>query len=217
MRLRITFWKTEEMRYTGHLDLHRTWERTFRRAKLPIAYSQGYHPQPKISLAAALPLGFTSQAEIGDFWLEEDLPLETVEASLEQALPPGIKVEQLEVVTDKTPSLQTLVESTEYIVTILDGCIQVEDRLVFVKQAVSIIRERRGKKYDLKPLIEKLELIENDAFDRLRILMQLAARSGATGRPEEVLAAMDIPVQSARIHRTRLFLKDIQTEKSETA
>jgi radical SAM-linked protein len=44
------------MRYTGHLDLHRAWERTFRRARLPLAYSQGFHPQPRLNLACALPL-----------------------------------------------------------------------------------------------------------------------------------------------------------------
>ncbi len=59
-RLRLTFAKTAAMRYTGHLDLHTTWERTLRRARLPLAYSQGFHPQPKIQLASALPLGFTS-------------------------------------------------------------------------------------------------------------------------------------------------------------
>ena len=47
------------MRFTGHLDLHRAWERTFRRAHLPLAYTQGFHPQPRIQLAGALPLGFT--------------------------------------------------------------------------------------------------------------------------------------------------------------
>jgi radical SAM-linked protein len=216
MRVRITFSKKEEMRYTGHLDLHRTWERTFRRAKLPIAYSQGFHPQPKINLAAALPLGFTSQAEIGDFWLEEELPLDQVEKSLKQALPPGIKIDNMEVVSQKLPSLQSLVDSAEYLVTILDNCINVEDRLKNLLESDSFISERRGKRYDLRPLIEKLEIVEKDEYNRPRLLMQLSARSGATGRPEEVLAALDIPVQGARIHRTRLLLKESQSEVSES-
>ena len=58
MRVRLTFTKQGALRYTGHLDLHKILERSIRRAKLPLAYSQGYHPQPKINLAAALPLGF---------------------------------------------------------------------------------------------------------------------------------------------------------------
>ncbi len=61
MRARITFSKQGALRYTGHLDLHRLWERAMRRADLPLSYSQGFHPQPKISLASALPLGFASR------------------------------------------------------------------------------------------------------------------------------------------------------------
>ena len=60
MRIRVTFAKTEPMRFTSHLDLFRAWERTFRRAGLPILFSQGYNPRPRMQLAAALPLGFTS-------------------------------------------------------------------------------------------------------------------------------------------------------------
>jgi radical SAM-linked protein len=64
MRLRITFSKTGSLRYTGHLDLQTVWERTARRAGLPLAYTQGFHPGPRIQIASALPLGFIGHAEI---------------------------------------------------------------------------------------------------------------------------------------------------------
>ena len=64
MRIRITFVKQGALRYTGHLDLHKLWERAARRAELPLAYSQGFHPQPKMNMAAALPLGFSSRCEV---------------------------------------------------------------------------------------------------------------------------------------------------------
>src|SRR5258707_4321734 len=66
MRIRITFAKQGALRYTGHLDLHKIWERTARRADLDLIYSQGFHPQPKMQLAAALPLGFSSRCELLD-------------------------------------------------------------------------------------------------------------------------------------------------------
>ena len=69
MRLRLTFTKTGSLKYTGHLNLHRTLERTFRRAGLPLAYSQGFNPQPRMNLAEALPLGITSECEVMDVWL----------------------------------------------------------------------------------------------------------------------------------------------------
>ena len=71
MRLRIYFIKNQQMRYTSHLDLHRAWERAFRRADLPLAYSEGFSPRPVLNIAAPLPLGFMSTSEIGDFWLHE--------------------------------------------------------------------------------------------------------------------------------------------------
>jgi hypothetical protein len=56
-RIRIQYAKTEPLRYTGNLDMHRIWERTLRRARLTIAYSQGFHPQPRLNQACPLPLG----------------------------------------------------------------------------------------------------------------------------------------------------------------
>ena len=90
MRYRITFSKTGTLRYIGHLDLHKIWERTLRRAGLPLAYSQGFHPSPKIQLASALPLGFLGRAEVVDIWLNdsgEDTPRPTRDL-LQNAAPP---------------------------------------------------------------------------------------------------------------------------------
>jgi radical SAM-linked protein len=205
MRLRITFAKTEEMRYTGHLDLHRAWERIFRRAELPIAYSQGFHPQPRINLASALPLGFTSQAEVADIWLEETLPLAQVSEALIQALPPGLTLLDASDVEMSAPSLQTQVVASEYIVTLLDPVEKLDERLKEVVNATSLPRERRGKTYDLRPLIEEVVRITDDEQGRACLKMRLAAQEGATGRPEEVLNALDVAPEAARVHRTRLY------------
>ena len=92
IRVRLTYKKEASLKYTGHLDLHKVWERTFRRAQLPLAYSQGFHPQPRIQQACPLPLGFISQCEVIDFWLKEDLLIDEVRAALIPALQPGIEV-----------------------------------------------------------------------------------------------------------------------------
>lgn len=107
MRVRITFSKTDAMKYVGHLDLHRTWERTFRRSGLPLAYSQGFHPQPRLNLACALPLGFTSQCEILDAWLEQDIPLDEIRQVVSGALPPGLEIHTLGDIDANSPALQT--------------------------------------------------------------------------------------------------------------
>ena len=75
-------------------------------------------------------------------------------------------------------------------------------------EVVSLPRERRGKPYDLRPLIESLELLPGDRPGMLRLKMTLAAREGATGRPEEVLDVLDVSSEATRIERTRLILKE---------
>jgi radical SAM-linked protein len=216
-RIRITFSKQGALRYTGHLDLHKLWERAARRAELPLAYSQGFHPQPKISLASALPLGFSSQAEVMDIRLNEEVSHEEILACLQENLPGGIKVLNIETVDERAPALQTQVLSAEYQIALtepIDGS-ELKRRVDELMGAESLPRERRGKKYDLRPLIEEMSVLESDSLlpgmqgqaPALKVFMQLAAREGTTGRPEEVLEALGIPADTTRVERTRLIFQ----------
>lgn len=202
MRIRITFSKQGALRYTGHLDLHRLWERAARRAELPLAYSQGFHPQPKMNLAAALPLGFSSRCEVLDMRLERDIPLDGLRGTLQATLPEGIQVLSVEQVEERAPALQTQVVSAEYEVTLTEAGSgsDLKRKIDSVMNAGSIIRTRRGKEYDLRPLIENLGTPSEN-----KIHMKLSAREGATGRPEEVLDVLGIAFEETRIERTRLI------------
>ena len=204
MRIRITFVKQGALRYTGHLDLHKLWERAARRAELPLAYSQGFHPQPKMNMAAALPLGFSSRCEVMDMKLEQDIPLESLPTRLNSTLPSGLQVVDIEQVDERAPALQTQVVSAEYEITFtetVDGS-ELKRKVDSVIESKSIPRERRGKMYDLRPLIEDLKILESNSP---KIFMLLAAREGATGRPEEVLDVLGIAFEGTRIERTRLI------------
>lgn len=207
-RLRIQFIKNPAMRFTGHLDLHRAWERAFRRAGLPLAYSQGFNPHPRINLAAALPLGFTSECEIADVWLDPERSLAEIERRLASALPPGITLTALEQTALNLPALQTQVEAAEYVITILDPLPDMSARLEALLAAPNLPRQRRGKTYDLRRLIIKVDLIpaDDDGNERLKVL--LSARESATGRPEEVVAALGADPLAARFHRSRLLLQE---------
>ncbi len=209
MRVRITFTKQNALRYIGHLDLHRLWERAMRRASLPISYSQGFHPQPKISLAAALPLGFSSRNEVLDVRLNEDVAVEDISNRLKDNLPPDIKVLNVESVDERLPALQTLVLSAAYDVHLtepVEGS-ELKRRVEELMNAESIIRERRNKTYDLRPLVEMLSII-TQADGNAWLKMTLASREGATGRPEEVLSALGIEPETARVERTRLIFQE---------
>jgi len=209
IRLRVTFSKDGSLRYTGHLDLHQVWERTIRRAGLPLAYTQGFHPTPRLQLAAALPLGFSGRSEIMDMWLDlEEIEVVAVAPRLQSSAPPGLTVRSVERVDERGPALQTQVESAEYEVTLLDPpAAGLAARLSTVLEAGSLPRERRGRAYDLRPLIESLEARPSRGEGGVCLLMRLAARSGATGRPEEVLSILDIPIKSTHIERTLLIFQ----------
>lgn len=211
MRARITFSKQGPLRFIGHLDLHRLWERAMRRANLPIAYSQGFHPQPKISLAAALPLGFSSRGEVLDVRLNEELSPAEISARLQESLPPDIKIIEVISVDERLPALQTQVLSAAYNVHLtepIDGA-ELTRRVRSVMDSESLLRERRGKSYDLRPLIEMLSVI-TEPNGTVWLKMTLAAREGATGRPEEVLTALQIEPDTARVERMRLIFQETQ-------
>jgi radical SAM-linked protein len=192
------------MRYTSHLDLHRTWERTLRRARLPLAYSQGFNKRPKINLAAALPLGFTSDCEMVEFWLDNEIKVNQIESQLQESSPPGIEIHKIEEIDPKAPKIPNLIESADYQVTLLDPVIDLETRVQQLLSDEVIERERRGKIYDLRPLVENLK-----ASDEQNLELRLAARANATGRPEEVLLTMGIDPLLTRVHRTALILKTV--------
>jgi radical SAM-linked protein len=194
------------MRFTGHLDLYKTWERTFRRANLPIKYSQGYNPRPRINIGAALPLGFTGENEMMDVWFEDQFTPEKVTKRLEPALPPGLLIKSIQGVKPHSPSLQKLISASEYIVTLPDFINELPSRLTGLISKKEIWRERRGKSYDLRPLIIDISDIQPDDNTPQKIRMRLLTKEGATGRPDEVLSAIGIAPEETRIHRLRLII-----------
>jgi radical SAM-linked protein len=206
MRVRIIFSKQGALRYTGHLDLHRLWERAMRRAELPIAYSQGFHPQPRISLAAALPLGFSSRCEALEARLNGEIPVDEISSRLKDNLPADIQVTNVEVMDERAPALQTQVLSAEYHAQLtepVDGS-ELKRKVEALLNSESLPRERRGKSYDLRPLIESLTADP----ETTSLQMTLSAREGATGRPEEVLTALGIAPETARVERTRIIFQE---------
>jgi radical SAM-linked protein len=221
MRVRITFSKAGQLKYIGHLDLYALWERAARRAGLPLAYTNGFHPQPKIYFASALPLGFTSLCEVVDLRLIQDVDLSDLAERLKAVMPSGISILNIDSVDELAPALQTQVIAAEYEVTLTETIIVSDPSRLpawsigpgtgrgYLKQRIeellatpSLPRERRGKAYDLRPLIEKLE-----AVSEKKIFMRLTAREAATGRPEEVLDALGISIENALIQRTSLIFQ----------
>ena len=212
MRVRFTFSKTGPLRYIGNLDLHGLWERAVRRAGLPLSYTKGFHPQPKIYLASALPLGFSSRCEVVDLRFTQDVELEELAENLQSVMPSGIRILNFDLVDESAPALQTQVTAAEYEVNLTEtlqasdasrsiiGSLRQRTQELLAKSTLP--RERRGKAYDLRPLIEKLVTLSDN-----KIFMRLTAREAATGRPEEVLDELGIALENARIERINLLFQ----------
>lgn len=209
-RYRIRFAKTDAVRFTGHLDVHHAWERALRRARLPVLYSKGYSPRPRLSLAAALPLGFTSDCELADILLEAEWDPSKLQQALSEAAPPGLVVAAVDRIEEGEPSLQSQVESAEYLAR-LGGQAdagELKPKVSALLASSALPRVRRGKAYDLRPLIEHLHVAEQDG--EVLLQMWLAARQGATGRPDEILLALGLEPARSLITRTKLVLKEAE-------
>ena len=208
-RIRVKYAKGESLRFIGHLDLQRLWERTLRRSALPLRYSQGYHPRARLNLASALPLGFTSDQELLDFWLDSPWPNEEIEARLKAAVPPGLTIQSIQEVELGEDALQVQMKASEYEVSFFDRqdpaqlCQQV-DQLISQDE---IQHTRRKKTYDLRPLILDLEIITHSSGEP-GLYMRLMAEPGATGRPDDVLDELAYPNTDYLVRRTRLILAD---------
>lgn len=209
-RMRVTFATDDTVKYVGHLDMHRAWERAIRRARLPLAYTQGFNPQPRLQFAAALPVGFTGQAEVADVFLNEEFAPAEFIARLGAALPPGIRPLTAEPVARDLPSLQSQVNGAAYRVEVETD----DDAGVFTERLVEFLarpeawRERRkGKdiaRYDLRPLIQDLRYTgaaaQGHCFE-----VTMRAEPGATGRPDELLAELGFETAPRRIVRVKLL------------
>jgi radical SAM-linked protein len=204
MRIRFRYRKNKSIRYTSTLDVQLIWERACRRAALPIAYSQGYHPQARIQQALPLPLGFTSECEIVDIWFEHEIVLTEIKNNLADLKLLGIEITDLENIPDHAPSLQKDIVSCEYsILPVNKTPSDLELRIEEFLSQKSIQGIRNGKSYNLRMLVFSL-IWEN--MPSPKISMLLSARSGATARPEEVLASLGLDPFDFLFVRTRIVI-----------
>lgn len=207
-RLRITFAKGEPIKYISHLDLMRTWERALRRAQVPLAYSEGFNPRPKISIASALPVGFTGRAEVMDIVLSRHTSPYNLTKRLKPYLTPGLEILSVEEVYLSLPSLQSQMRYAEYrvIVESEETLAEMEKRVerMLAAQSLPRQRERKGKaiEYNLRPLIDDLWLEGREGAAWV-LGMRLQSDSQATGRPDEVLEVMGLGDVPRSIERTR--------------
>ncbi len=213
----FTFQKTETVRWLGHLDILRTFERAIRRAELPIAFSSGFNPRERISFASALSTGVTGAAEPAILELTDSMAPIDVEERLNAALPPAIRIARCEEIPDlRSRDFLNAFDRADYEVVcacpvgIRDADIVAAIDSLLSRAEIPVTREREGrtKTVDIRPFLYCLSPgAERPTQDRITLHMQVAVGEQGNAKPAEVVAALEPAVPGLtlrRAHRVQL-------------
>jgi radical SAM-linked protein len=220
-RVRIRFQKLGKIRWTSHRDLARMWERAFRRVQLPVAYTEGFSPRPKVSFGLALPTGHESEAEYLDVELADgpNVDVAALPSRLSAALPVGVDATNAEVIPPGTPSLQAEVTactwrwaavSRDHAVTPGQGELAARAAALLEASSVVVTRTRKGEVLtdDIRPGILTLQVlgpVGPDPAHGVWLEAELACQPRAL-RPSEVLLALDPGLEERDVRRMHQWI-----------
>lgn len=213
MKVRLRFAKLGKIRFISHRDVARIWERALRRAELPVAYTEGFSPRPKLSFGLALPTGHESLGE----YLDVDLAsvagpsIDVVElpARLDPCLPVGLDAQGAAVIEPGTPSLQQAVTSCTWRIEVVGASADrlaslVEAALVAEELPITRIRKGREEQIDLRPTVLSAEVA--GPTDRGAALVAELATQPRSARPSDLLAALGPGLEEGRVCRTHQWI-----------
>jgi radical SAM family uncharacterized protein/radical SAM-linked protein len=221
-RLRVCFGKQGDMRLVSHLDLIRLFDRVIRRAQIPITFTGGFHPGPRISPANALALGATSSGEIVDFELTQFMEPSTFQQLLSEHLPENIPVYSVTEVPLSEPSATQVVHQAEYRLTIAiaDDSFPPPDWSTWIDAvltATDIPFEQKTKSgkvkvVNLRDRLFELELLQTESAIQIRYVGS-CQNDGTILRPEHLIFMLEAvsgqSLELKEIHRDRLLLTDV--------
>ncbi|MBO3460611.1 TIGR03960 family B12-binding radical SAM protein [Aetokthonos hydrillicola Thurmond2011] len=228
-RLRVWFGKQGEMALLSHLDLMRMFDRSVRRAALPVAFTGGFHPTPRISIANALPLGATSTGEIVDFELTIALDAESFRQQLSGVLPQDIPIYSVEALDLKAPACAQALKAAEYLITVASveqatlaqwqgwvDTIKIKNEIWWertTKSGNTQLINLRDRLFELEFL--KLQTSQEQPEESAAILryMGVYRQDGTMLRPEQILFMLEQVASTEfhlrHIHRNRLVLEGL--------
>jgi radical SAM-linked protein len=243
MKARIKFTKTGSMKFIGHLDVMRYFQKAFRRSGISVAYSQGYSPHQLLSFAAPLGVGLTSDGEYLDLQLDAWEPSSTMIEKLNSAMNDEIRIMSFQSLDDDSKTAMSIVAAADYKISIKDGyfvCDNFIERFLEFSQQGSITILKKTKKsekeVDLKPLIYQIASQQSEFEEKINrklpdsvceyyengqaIYMQLTTGSVINLKPELVMEAfcqfLGVPYEeyAYQVHRIDIY-GDLNAEKGE--
>jgi radical SAM-linked protein len=211
-KLRVRFSKTGKVRFTSHRDVARIWERALRRVGLPVAYSEGFSPRPRLSFGLALSTGHESHGEYLDVNLREDAPGGDVACELfalrvNPALPAGLEVQAVEPLPPGADSLQQAVTSCTWHFELSGLAGEDEGELgaaidrTLASGEIVVTRERKGQEVteDIRPCILALQVLPPGTGCGV-VEAELATQPRSL-RPAELVNALDPALHADRVVR----------------
>ncbi|MDF5729766.1 MAG: TIGR03960 family B12-binding radical SAM protein [Rhizonema sp. PD38] len=219
-RVRVRFGKLGEMALVSHLDLMRLFDRAMRRSGLPVSFTGGFHPTPRISIANALSLGSTSSGEIVDFELTQLVDEETFHKRLAKALPADIPIYNIETLLLKAPSASQVLAAAEYLITV--ACVETATiaqwqswvDTIRLKDEIWYEQVTKSGKVQQVNLRDRLfELEFKELLSQPAVILRYVGscrNDGMVLRPEQILFMLEsvasAEFQLLHIHRNRLIL-----------
>jgi len=210
-RLRLSFGRGEAARFISHLDTMRCWERVFRRAGVPIEYTHGFSPHPRMSSVAPLAVGVTSSGELLDIWIRKWMPPDAVLMLARREMPAGFVVHDAVEIPVSAPSLQSIVRSATYrcVATHPEGVDGARAAVFTFLQCDSVpyvvMRKDGEKTVELRPLVKDI-VVEPRFSDACDVRMHVGLSQEGTVRPEHVLDVLGFEAPAISIHREAVSL-----------
>ncbi len=194
MKLRIRFGKEGIVKFIGHLDMQRYFQKAFRRADVDIRYSQGYHPHPYLSFASPLGVGLESMGEYLDIEVNSCGSLEEMQTALNEQMAEGITIYSIHELSDHARNSMSIIAAADYEVRFREGMAPCDaaalEQAVKNFAALPEIRvmkktKKSEREMDIRPLIYRIEATKEGS-----IRMQVGAGSVANLKPELVLQTL---------------------------
>jgi radical SAM-linked protein len=207
--VRLRYTKLGKVRWISHRDVARALERAFRVVQLPLAFSEGFSPRPKVSFGLALSTGHESDAEYVDLVLAEEIDLDALPARLSAALPDGIDVVGAVALAERVPALQEAVTCVEWSVDVAHADLtevdparlRAEIDAALALPALAATRRRKGRDVveDVRPVIRRITVCDGPVTN---IEMEMSTQPRGA-KPGDVLAAIGdfTDVRARRTHQ----------------
>ena len=216
MFIRAEYEKKDQLKYISHLELMNTFRRSFRRAKLPVKYSQGYNPHIIFSMSQPLPVGMIGFQEYFDLELNQRIAFDLIKTEVNKKLPSGLKIKEIIEIHEKEKSLQAIVNTAIYQYDMeFDKVQKDKDKLLknfLNKEKIEITRFRRNKDdriIDLAPMIHDGKIVDDNIWE-----FTISTGSSGNVRPQEVLRALNVETKGlikkvplVKIKRIGLFVR----------